>query len=268
MLRQPYPSDLSPDQWHRLQPWLPLPQTWGRPRTVSLWDVVDAIRHVLCTGCAWQLLSHDFPCWQLVYGYFRTSCRVGLWACIHEALRSRVQRRAGRHATPSGTFLDSQSVPTLEVASPRGYVIGKKVKGRKRHLVVDTMGMLLAVVVHTADLQNRDGALIPARQSGRFLRLHVIWTEGGNLEPKLHTWLHQRANWADWDPEIPSRPTTASGFQVLPRCWVVERTFAWLGPVASQARCLSQDYEGFLETSETWIQIAMTDRMLHCLKSA
>ncbi len=165
------------------------------------------------------------------------------------------------HKVPRHGRTATSHIP-VKVAGPRGYDAGKKVKGRKRHLVVDTLGLLLAVVVHTADLQDRDGArLVLARLADRCPRLRLIWADGGYQGPKLGAWLAQRA---DWVLEIVRRPTDASGFQVLPRRWVVERTFAWLG----RYRRLSKDYEGRPETSETWIQIAMIDRMLHRLGPA
>ena len=228
MPRQPYPSALTRSQGRRLKPWLPAPKTCGRPRSVALREVVNAIRYVLRTGCSWRSRPHDGPCWQTVYGYFRT------WPC-------------GAAGPPSAAIIDSQSVKTTEVAGPRGYAAGQKVKGRKRHLVVDTLGLVLA------------------RLADRCPRLRLLWADGGYQGPKLGAWLAQRA---DWVLEIVRRPTDASGFQVLPRRWVVERTFAWLGPVAFQARRLSKDYEGRPETSEPWIQIAMIDRMLHRLGPA
>src|SRR5215467_5339918 len=158
MNRKPYPSDLTDLQWQNLEHLLPQPKSGGRPRAYPNRELVDAILYVTRSGCAWRLLPHDFPPWQSVYGYFRRWRQAGVWKRLHDALVVTVRHVEGRDRQPSAAILDSQSVKTTEQGGPRGYDAGKKVNGRKRHLLVDTLGLLLCVVVHPADIHDRDGA--------------------------------------------------------------------------------------------------------------
>lgn len=220
-------------------------------------EVLNAIFYLLRSGCAWRMLPHDLPPWQTVYGYFRQWRQSGVWEACNDALREAVRQEAGRQAEPSAAIIDSQSVTTTAVPGERGYDSHKNVKGRKRHLLVDVMGLLLAVVVHRANLQDRAGArLVLQRAAGKgFKRLRLIWADAGYHSQPLVDWLLLLASWL---LEIVKRPEGHKGFYLLPKRWVVERTFAWLG----RYRRLSKDYEQLPETSEAMIYAAMIHLML------
>ncbi len=218
---------------------------------------MNGIFYVLRSGCAWRMLPHDLPPWSTVYGYFRTWRKEGVWEQLNDALREAVREQAGRNAEPSAAIIDSQSVKNTETKGSRGYDSNKKVTGRKRHILVDVLGLLLVVLVHEASIQERAGAqslLQRAKQKG-FRRLQLIWADGGYSGQLMIDWGHELAGWVF---EVITRAADATGFEVLPRRWVVERTFAWLG----RYRRLSKDYEQLPETSEALIYAAMVRAML------
>ena len=271
MQQKVYPTDVSDQQWVLIQPFLPAPVHLGRRRTTHLREVVNAILYLLRSGGAWRLLPHDFPPWQTVYRYFRAWLAAGIWEGIHTALRERLREKVGRKATPSAGIVDSQSVKITCQKGFRGYDGAKKVNGRKRHVLVDTQGLLLKVVVSPANIQDTDGAeVLFERIKGHFPSLKHIWVDGGykgqfikmmkkrfkiTVEVVKHAWGElKRGVWLPADAEPPIIPT---GFHVLPRRWVVERTFAWLG----MYRRLSKDYEEHLQVSEGMVQIAMINLM-------
>lgn len=257
---QRYPSDLTDSQWHLIKDWLPPPAPTGRPR-LDLRQVLNAIYYVVKGGIQWRMLPRDFPKWQSVYSYFRRWRRDGTWRRLHHRLRAQARRRAGRHKHPTAGCLDSQSVQTALAAPPtRGCDWHKRIKGRKRHVLTDTEGWLLAVAVTAANVQDKAGARAALeRPEGGRKKLRRIWADGAYRTARGHL--------ADWLAAhglvltAVTPPAGQRGFTLLPRRWVVERTFSWL----CQARRLSKDYERLVESSEELLYLAMTRLMLRRL---
>lgn len=262
MKRKRYPSDLTDAQWAVLEPMIPDARPGGRPRKHPMRDVVDALFYVAREGCSWRALPHDLPAWKTVYNYFRAWQEDGTWAALVDALRMRNRRAKGRDPEPKTGYIDSQSVKTAQGGEARGFDGGKKVQGRKRHLVVDSLGLLLTVVVTAADVDDGRAAqdVFAAMPGREYPRLEVVWGDTKYHNYDLKSWLrvHQRP----YHVEVVSRPPGAEGFVLLPKRWVVERTFAWLG----RYRRLSKDYERLTATSAAMIQVSAIHHMLRRLK--
>lgn len=258
-----YPTDLTDEQWALLLPLLPHAKAGGRPRSVDLRAVVNAIFYIVVAGCAWRLLPQDLPKWKTVYHYFRVWRLDGTWERIHATFVAWERVAQGHEAAPSAASLDSQSVKTATPAAfAVGYDGGKKIKGRKRHLMVDTLGLVMMVVVTAASVSDPQGArLIFARLAAlpqRIARLVRIWVDGTYAGVELMHWTMDTYRWV---LETIKRADAAIGFVLLPKRWVVERTWGWL----NWSRRLSKDYEVLTETSEAFIYVAMIRLMLRRL---